>query len=199
MQKNSQLFVLLVLVAFLLSFLGIVFFIVPRISSLKDLSNQVAAKDAELKAGIAEVQAIKAAVQLVASAQQSIQTLGIAVPEQARADEATVQISAAASKASISISSVTVASAENGYVNLTVSTVGSFDSTAAFISNLQNNLRPIKVIDFSIASGAEGSQLNSTFNLGFPYLPEVTTTSAETANSISAEIEPSATITGGTQ
>lgn len=189
MRKNSQFFILAVLVSLLLSILAIIFIIVPNVSSLKDLSNRVAAKEQELILGREKVQAIKEASNVIKSAQRDIQLLGVAVPEKEKADEALVQVTTAATSAGITVDRVVISPTETNSVNFTVSANGSYTDTITFMANLEKNLRPAKISDYSLSSNSLGSQVNSTFTVSFPYLPEAATASA------TASVSPTATQT----
>lgn len=183
MPRNSQLTVLIVLVALLLSFLGIIFVIVPRISTLKTLSDQVAAKQAELDAGRQEVQSLKAAVQLIQSAQKDIETLGIAVPNSPKADEALVQLSQAATQAGLTVKSAAISPSEDQSITFTVSTDGQYNSAVSFIANMEKNLRPVAFIDYTLSATQNSSVISATFNISFPYIEEeetATTTATST-------------------
>lgn len=193
MKKNSQLVILVVLLALLLSFLGIVFVIVPQISSLKDISNQIAAKQVELSAGRAEVEAVRTAAQLIKSASSDIATLGIAVPNGAKADEALVQVTQAASQAGLTVQNASVGQGDqSGYVAFSVSTEGSYDQTVAFIANLEKSLRPAGIVDYSLSSTEKASVISATFNIKFPYVTQDV--------AASATVTPTGTTSqGGTQ
>ncbi len=184
MKKNSQFFVLLVLLCLLMSFLGIIFVIVPHVSTLKNLSQRVAAKEQELVLGEEKVAAVKDAATLIKSAQRDIQLLGVAIPEKQKADEALVQATTAASAAGISVQNVVISPSETSAIVLTLSASGSYQNTITFIADLEKNLRPVKITDYSLTSSSSGGQVNSTFTISFPYLnipsPTATTGSTQT-------------------
>jgi Tfp pilus assembly protein PilO len=175
MQKSNQLTILIVLLSLLLSFLGIVFVIIPQISTLKDLANKATAKQSELTAGRAEVAAIKEAAQLIKSAASDITLLGVAVPDGAKADEALVQVTQAATQAGLSVKSVSVSQAADGYVGFSVSTEGAYDQTITFIGNLEKSLRPAGIVDYNLSQTDKASTISATFNIKFPYITEATT------------------------
>lgn len=182
MKKNSQFFILIVLLCLLLSLLAVIFLIVPHVSTLKNLSQKVAAKEQELTLGREKVQAIRNASILIKSAQRDIQLLGVAIPEKEKADEALVQVTSAASSAGISVQSAVISPSVNSAVSLTVSASGSYENTVSFIANLEKNLRPVKISDYSLASSSSG-QISSTFTISFPYLsaqPSPTATTGTT-------------------
>jgi Tfp pilus assembly protein PilO len=189
-KSGSQIY--FVLLALLLSFLGIIFVITPKITSLQKVSDEAAASQAELDAGRLKVQAVRDSLQLIKSAQSSISLLGVAVPDQAKADEAVVQAATAASAAGLTLKNASVAEGEAGYVNLTVSADGDYDKVIVFLGNLEKNLRPVKVTDYSLSASGTSGQVSGTFSIGFPYLKE----SVETQTTTTQTTEDN---TGGAQ
>jgi len=167
--KKGQGMLLISVVALLGSFIIVITYIVPKISSLKDLANQVAAKEQELETGRSKVEALKKATAIIKIARSEIETLGIAVPSKERADEALAQIAKIASDSGLSLQSVNSGTSGDGFVNITVSCEGSFPSVQTFLEKIERNLRPVKVMDYTVASGTDGGSVSSTFNFSLPY------------------------------
>lgn len=178
--SNTQKIILVSVVALLLSFFIIILYTVPRISNLKSLSTQVAAKEAELEAGLEEVRSVRSAVQLIKTAKSDMATLGIAIPDQEKAEEALAQLGANASSSQLQIKSIAIGAGEASNIGISISTSGSFDQTMTFLSNLEKNLRPIKIANYSLSATEDASLVEASFTLLFPFLPpEPTTQSAE--------------------
>ena len=169
--------------ALLASFIIVITYLVPQISSIKDGSNRAAAKEQELEAGKKKIQTIKTAVQLIASAKKDIETLGISMPAKAKAEEAVVQVASAASQAGAAVKSITVGDTKGGKVLLSFSTEGKFDQYTTFLDNLEKNLRPMKISDYNMTLNQNDQSLvDSTFNIEFPYVD-----TEATATPVSAE------------
>lgn len=190
MNKNPQFFILAVLLSLLLSILGVIFVIVPRVSSLKELAGQVAAKEQELILGREKVQAVREAAMLLNSAKRDIELLGVAIPEKEKADEALVQVTTAASTADVNVDRVVISPSETNSVIFTVSASGGYENTVSLIANLEKNLRPAKITDYSLSSNSSGAQVNSTFTISFPYLPEASPVASVTPTSDQSNVNP---------
>ncbi len=157
------------------TFFIVILYIVPKTTDLKNLSQRAAAKQSELEVGRQQVAAIRTATQLIKAARADMDTLGVAIPDKEKAEEALQQLSANASSSEITIKSVTAGTGQaetgqSGALTITVSVSGDFSNTIAFIGNLEKNLRPVKVVDYSIVASGVGALTDTTFNLSFPYL-----------------------------
>jgi hypothetical protein len=181
--KSSQAIILISVLALLVSLVLIIFYIVPSISSLQDLSGRVLSKQQELEAGKNKVDAIRRAVQTINSAKRDVETLGVAVPEGPSAESALVQLSSAASQAGISISSASIGQAEKGYQDISFSTSGKFENTLSFLEKIEKSLRPVKISDYTINSVEGSSDLSATFNFAFPYIEKQAAATATAASS----------------
>ena len=191
MEKKPQLLIIIVLLALLASFLGIVFVIVPNISKLKDISDRVAAKEQKLEVGRTEVASIKEAAQLINSAQRDIELLGVAIPDGPKTDEAIVQISQAAAQSGLKIKNAAISEGAAGYITISFSTAGSYQDTVSFISNLEKNLRPVKVADYTISGADSGNLVSATFDIAFPFIaaqPKASSTETPTNNEENTEV-----------
>jgi len=174
--KKGQGMLLISVVALLASFIIVISYLVPKISSLKDLANQVALKEQELETGKAKVEALKKATAIIKVARSEIETLGIAVPSKERADEAVAQIAKIAGDSGLNLQSVNAGAPGGGFINVTVSCEGSFPSVQTFLEKIEKNLRPVKVVDYTVASASGGASVSSTFNFSMPYVGEETKT-----------------------
>jgi len=186
---SKQRMILLSVVALLLSFLIIIFFTVARISDLKTLSTEAKAKEAELEAGIAQVQSVRNATQLIKVAKGDMQTLGIAIPDQEKGEEALAQLGANAASSGLEIKSIAIGGGDASNLGISVATTGSFDQTMTFLANLEKNLRPVKVKNYTFAAVEDSSSVDASFALLFPNLPS----EASTGSGGEATAEPTAT------
>lgn len=190
--KDNKKIIFLSVIALLLSFFIIAMYLVPKMKNLKTLSTQAAAKQAELDAGVEQVKAIRTAAQLIKAASKDIETLGISIPEQSRAEEALAQLGASASKSDVQVKSVSIGGGASGTLKITLSISGGFDQTMTFISNLEKNLRPIEIEDYTIAS-VEGGSLDTSFNLNFPYLQSEKAAAEATEGEVGEGEQPAVT------
>lgn len=216
--QNSALAVLAMLVAVLV----VIFLIVPRVSAIKDLSNQIVDKESQLKQGQAQVDSVKQFAAILKTARADIAALGVAIPTEEKADEAVLQVASAASKAGVNVTSVSVSttsaaapravaatqegaatdqaevtsatsSASSGSLQVSVSIRGNYGATLDLLKKLEENLRPVTLKNLSIASNAEsGSDVDSSFNLDFPFAKaavadQAATTSPEAQESTEVE------------
>jgi Tfp pilus assembly protein PilO len=182
--KSLQVIVLISVLALLVSLILIIFYIVPNVSSLRDLSNQVLSKQQELEAGKSKVAAIRRAVQTINSAKRDVETLGIAIPSSPSPELALIQLSSAASQAGITITSASIGQAEKGYQNISFSTSGKFENTLSFLEKIEKNLRPVKINNYTINSVERSSDLSATFTFAFPYIEKQ---AAATATAVSSQ------------
>lgn len=168
--------------ALLVAIGAVAFVIVPQLSSLRDTSNQVLAKDNELKAGQDKVAAIKQSAQLIVAAKKDIDLLGVALPVQENADEALAEAASAASDAGLTVKSISVGEAKEDRVTLAVTTTGNYAQVDKYLQNLQNNLRPVVVDNYNMSADSSGNgALSASFSLSFPYIAQAAaTTTAST-------------------
>jgi len=163
--------------ALLASLAIIIFLIVPRVSEMRDLSNNIAAKEAELEIGKKKVSSLRSAVQLIKTARRDMEILGVAVPADKDIAEALVQVNANASNSGVVIDAISTSGGEAGNVSINASVKGSYEQIMGFLSNSEKNLRPIKIVDYNLVS-TEGT-ISATFNMLFPYLATKTEVAQE--------------------
>jgi len=201
--SNSALAVLAMLVAIIV----VIFFIVPRVSSIRDLSNRVSQKELELKAGQAKVEAVKQFALVLKTAKNDIDKLGVSIPTEEKADEALLQATSAASSAGISISSVAIAATsesasaasteaatgtvqadgaqnptKSGVLTLTISTRGGYSAMLDYIKKLEENIRPVTIKSVAIASATDSSDVDGNFTLDFPFVEDISQSATQTTN-----------------
>jgi len=200
--QNSALAVLAMLVAIIV----VIFVIVPRVSAIRELSNQVTQKESELKAGQAKVEAVKQFALILKTAKNDIDKLGVSIPTEEKADEALLQAASAASSAGVSISSVAIAAtsetvsgstetaasaqqadtaqspAKSGILSLTISTRGAYSAMLDYVKKLEENIRPVTIKGVAIAAVADSSDVDGNFTLDFPFVEESSQLTAETTN-----------------
>ena len=174
-KKPSQIILLISVFSLLVAILLVIFVIVPKVSELKNVASDVEAKKQELEAGKSKVAATKKAIQTMSSAKRDLDLLGVAIPTQPDPEDALVQVSAAAGKAGVKLSSIAISqgdTSKGSTLGLTFSALGNFDSTIALIDNLEKCLRPITVNDYAISNSENSGDLGSTFNLKLPYVAD---------------------------
>jgi len=176
---------LISVLALLASLAIVIFLVVPRISEMKELSNNVAAKEAELEAGKNKVAALRNAIQLIKTARRDMEILGIAVPVDKDIAEALVQVNANASNSGVVIEAISAAEGETGNISISATVLGSYEQVMGFLSNTEKSLRPIKIVDYNLIS-TEGA-VDATFNLLFPYLKEESSLAGEGAKAAEGE------------
>ncbi|OQA52625.1 MAG: hypothetical protein BWY43_00414 [candidate division WS2 bacterium ADurb.Bin280] len=182
----TNLAVLALLVAILVGIL----LVYPQISKIKTLSATVNQKESELNEGLMEVSEIKEFALLLKSAKSDIEKLGVAIPEEERADEALLQMAVAAGSAGINITGVGVdaqgaqssqeAEGGSGSVTLTVSTTGEYGKTIDFIKKAEKNLRPVSFRNITLSSDDESSgEIAGSFMIDFPFINAIQSGSEE--------------------
>lgn len=188
-KATTNLAVLSLLVAILVGIL----LIYPQITKIKALSATVNQKESELEQGLREVSEIKEFALLLKSAKSDIEKLGVAIPEEERADEALLQMAVAASNAGISITGVGVDAQgsqdaqegellPSGTVTLTISTQGEYLKTVDFIKKAENNLRPASLRNINLSSDEEGSAgVSGSFMIDFPFINIASSANEEVA------------------
>lgn len=193
-QKNKNQNSALAILAMLVAVLVVIFFIVPKVSAIKDFSNQAVQKESELASGQAKVAAAKQFATLIKTARADIEKLGVSIPTEEKADEAILQAASAASSAGIGITSVSVSASDGtenatktttategqaavkeaatgGVLSLTIATRGNYTATVDFLKKMESNLRPITLKNLSVASSVDsGSDVDGNFTLDFPYV-----------------------------
>jgi len=177
--------------ALLASILAIIFIVVPKMRDLKSINTKVKAKEQELEAGKAKVAAVKKAAELIKKARKDLETLGVAVPNSEKAEEALLQVSSAAGEAGITVKSTTISASNEGQnsLNLAVSTTGHYDSTIKFMENLEKSLRPATTDSFNFSPRPETGDVDATFQISLPYVDEAAMASA-TATATAQSGEP---------
>lgn len=175
MEKNNQTLNVAAVLSLLLGFLMFIFVILPKIQNIKQVSADIATKQSELKAGQEKVAALRQAVQLMTSAKKDLEILGVAIPASENAEEAFAQLAANSSASGLEIKSTGVSTGEadsGGNLTLTITLSGKFENFKTFLENLEKNLRPVKITDYNMAYNAETTNIDTTFNLSFPYIAQ---------------------------
>jgi len=175
--------------ALLASILAVIFIIVPKMRDLKSINTQVKTKEQELEAGKAKVAAIKKAAELIRKARKDLETLGIAVPNKEKGEEALLQVASAAGKAEITVKSATISAGGEGrgLLSLAVSTSGRYDNTIRFMENLEKSLRPATVSSFNFSPKQGSADVDATFQIALPFVDETVLSSPTATASGSAQ------------
>lgn len=176
MKKQSQLISFISVLALLGAFLLIIFVVTPRVRQLWDLSSQAKGKGEQIALKQQEVESVKEASVLVKGAKQEVEMLQIAVPDKEKAEEALAQLSSATAAAGLKMTSVGLHGAQDGFVKISMSVFGPFDKFIGLMGNLESNLRPIKIDDYTVTSSEDSSDVSASLNLLFPYLPQTSPT-----------------------
>lgn len=200
--KTNQLSTLAALLL-LVAILVIIFVVVPQVSSIREYSNQITQKEADLSSGEEQVQAIREYALVIKAARADVEKLGVSIPTEEKADEAVLQIASAASSAGIDLMSVSIASSSSsvsesatsdsgagGTLSLTISTTGEYGKTIAFVGNLEKNLRPVAIKNMSIAVDSENSStISGSFLLEFPYIEASSSATSSTSENTTSQEE----------
>lgn len=186
--KNQSLLLISVL-ALLASIVIVIVYVVPKITALKDLSNNVAIKQQELQDGKNKVEALKKATAIIKVARFEMETLGISIPAKENADEAVSQIADAAGKAGLDVESINSSSSQEGSLALVVTSSGSFGNVTGFIENIEKNLRPVRITDYTVASSGDG-KVDATINLSVPFLAQNNTDATSTTEGGQTDEQP---------
>lgn len=173
MEKKGKIVIIFSTVILFFALFAFILFLIPSINRLKEVSTEVAKKQAEYEAGLLRVMMAQKAVDTITQAKQESALLGVAIPESPRAEEAMIQMNSSASSSGLKVISAEVIKANEGILSISFSTKGNYDNTISFISKIKSNLRPTKIVDLTMTK--DGSdEINANFNLEFPYLYQST-------------------------
>jgi hypothetical protein len=183
MNKHSQLLSFLSVLALLASFVLVIFVIVPKISQLGSLSEQGNTTQQQIDLLTKKIEAIRQASGVIKSAAQDIDTLQIAIPQQQASEQALAQLSSATGTAGVQLTSVSLDNTEAGYVKVTATVFGPYDKLIVLMGDLEQNLRPVRVDDYNISTSPDSSDITTTLDISFPYIPPVKAGASVTAAS----------------
>jgi len=169
-KSKSQMPMLISILALLVALILIGFFIVPKTSEIKELSNEVAKKEQELELGKKKVASIREAIKLMAQAKNDIEKLNIAIPSNPNAEEALVQLQEIASKSGSVIIDSSVGDSNQSTQKIGLTLNGEYSQILDFLSKLKSNMRPVEISNYSMVSNEDESIITASFNLEYPYL-----------------------------
>jgi len=200
---KSQTILIISAAALIVAFILIIGVIVPKVNQLKQKNMAIAAKQQELDLGKKKVEALRAAELAIKTAKNDLDKLGVSIPYKEKSEEALAQLAAIATDSKTIIKTVSIGSSETGQLNVSITIEGNYNDTLKFISDVEKNIRPTQIRDYSMSWVEDQQSLNSTFNLIFPYVYEqpqgssqLTPTTAATATS---SVVPGQTGTAGIQ
>lgn len=170
-KKTSQIPVALAALLLLVALVVLIAYIIPQITTLRDLNQSVVQKEQELAVGKQKVQAIRDAVQLIQQAKKEVEVLGIAIPTKEKAEESLLQIANIASRQEITVKTATFSSAE-GSLTMNVTAEGDYNKFIDFFNDVNSNIRPVVASDINFSPNEETGSLEASFDVSFPYLEE---------------------------
>lgn len=179
-KKSTQTPVALAALLLLVALVVLIAYIIPQITTLKDLNQSVVQKEQELAVGRQKVQAIRDAVQLIQQAKKELEVLGIAIPTKEKAEESLLQIANIASRQEITVRTATFSSAE-GSLAMNVTAEGDYNKFVDFFNDVNSNIRPAAVTGINFSPNEETGALQASFDLNFPYIVEETKAAATEA------------------
>ncbi len=171
--KKTQTPVLIAALLLLVALVLLVAYVIPKITTLKEMNQEISNKELELSVGKQKVQSIKDAAQLIQQAKKEVETLGIAIPTKEKAEESLLQITNIASQESISVINASFSSTDGSLV-MSVTARGAYDKFVNFFNDLNANIRPVAVSGINFSSGEDSGSLEATFDLSLPYISDET-------------------------
>jgi len=182
--KKSKSAIIFATILLFVALVVLILYLLPKISQLKTLSNQVESKKIEYETGKLRIDNIAALNEMVGQYKRQAELLGIALPSSGRAEDALLELSSAASDSNLQVISAEVNPEGKGSLQVSISTRGTFENSVGFINKLKSNLRPIKVLDLSMNKSDD--EIITSLDLNFPFFVEVSATVSKTpANSTS--------------
>ncbi len=180
-KKATQTPVALAALLLLVALVVLIAYVIPQITTLKDLNQSIVQKEQELAIGKQKVQAIRDAVQLIQQAKKEVEVLGIAIPTKEKAEESLLQIANIASRQEITVKTATFSSAE-GSLAMNVTAEGDYNKFVDFFNDVNSNIRPAAVSGINFSPNEETGALEASFDVIFPYIAEETNNVAVETN-----------------
>lgn len=146
-----------------------ILFLVPKLNNIKSLANDVQQKKVEYELGLLRVSEAERAKDLIAQSKSEGDRISVALPFSAKAEDAILQLSSAATDSGLSVTSAEVVAIKDGILSVAFSTHGTFENTIGVLDRLKKNLRPIKIVQLDLIRDGEG-QISADYSLEFPYL-----------------------------
>lgn len=176
-EKKTKLAITLSTILLFVALVVLILYLIPRVSQLKLLSNQVESKRIEYESGKLKIQNAEALQSMLGQYKKEAELLGIALPGSSKAEDALVELSDAARSVNLEIISADV-SDEKGNLQVDFSIKGTYENQVSFLDRLKNNLRPIKVIEIEMAKIDDNIVAN--LKLNFPYFSSLADSSLPT-------------------
>lgn len=175
-EKQNKIALVFATIILFVALVVLILVVIPKVSQLKDLSNQVESKKIEYDVGKIKVENASALASMISQYQIQAQTLGIALPSSGKAEDALVEISAASGAAGLRITSAEEQTDNKGNLQVNLSTKGSYGSSVNFFGKLRDNLRPVKILNMSMTK--VDNDITTDFTLVFPFFvqPSISTT-----------------------
>lgn len=158
-RNRAVLIVFLILLAILNGY----FLAWPASGTLKTVNTQVAATEADVNLAQQKITDLGEFDQLIKKYPAEADLLSLAAPSDLDLPQFMVAVEAIASKSSVTLSSIQPPA--QGAQDVSIQISGSFDGLFAFMTNLEKNLRPVKVSEIQIAAATEGAQTSMTVKL----------------------------------
>jgi Tfp pilus assembly protein PilO len=176
---------IIVIVSVVIIILSAYLFINPTVSALKKSNYTIAAKGADLKLAQENLDNLKSLQSSLTAKTDEVKALIGALPAYADEEDLTASLEAMASKEGMQLTGIAPTSGTGaaeetsaspaegqtsslGEVSFDITLKGSYQSLQKFVTDLENNRRPINVTKISIAKEAESggaSSLNVTISL----------------------------------
>lgn len=176
-KKSTQTPILAAAILLLVALILLIAYIIPKITTLKELNQEISQKEHELAVGKQKVQALRDAAQLIQQAKKEVELLGISIPTKEKAEESLLQITNIATRQNVAVTSASFDSAE-GLLTMSVTAKGDYNKFVDFFNDINSNIRPVAVSGISFSVNEEDSGLEASFDLSFPYIAEESITEA---------------------
>lgn len=180
-EKKTKLAITLSTILLFVALVVLILYLIPKVSQLKLLSNQVESKRVEYESGKLKIQNAELLQSMLGQYKKEAELLGIALPGSSKAEDALVELSEAARSVNLEIMSADV-SDEKGSLQVDFSTKGTYENQVNLLDKLKNNLRPVKVIEIEMAK-TDGN-IVANLKLSFPYFSSLNNSSPSTNQNV---------------
>lgn len=158
--------------------LGTYFIGLPQSRTLADRTATLAQKEREVDRLTKRQAALTSLGTKLASYDALLERLSIAYPADEQVVEAMVQLQTMADHAGVAIAEMKPTRAQAGGLPVNLTTTANYTNTVAFLRELKQNIRPIRVDAISFVKATDGSEnLIATYQISFGFAATTMVTS----------------------
>ena len=147
----------------LVTVIGLIYYTWPKVAELKQAKADLAQAEADVTAGKEYIAKVQSAARKITEIAPQIELLNIAMPKAPDVPEALVQINDIVNANSLTITGLTPSVSEDGNVNFTLTVTGDYPKLKQSLADIENNLRPLKVVNISVNVNKDSESQAETF------------------------------------